>query len=170
MAKLLLKFQTTDIAWIKATDGKMIAVFALKEPIAEVKGSLITVWPQETVAISVTDVNEIRIHEDNFDQIEYDTDTKMIFCYGLMLDVARRTGQVWLVKKSFTDASNEWRNKRRTETLQSLIKEWQNRSKPVTWDRLEVMVILEQYTAHVKYWGPKARTIVEWMDKNYPAK
>ena len=118
-------FEFVGMRTTKGQDGKITAILELAEPIAQVKGSQRYEMGGNTGYYSATDVTEVRVHEDNFvDGFEFDEDGDGGEYKGeeLQLDVAKRTGEVWLVKIPFAQAANTFRSANRNDRTASIIK------------------------------------------------
>lgn len=118
-------FRFVGIRTTKGTDGKITAILELEEPLAQVKGSQRYEVGGNSGYYSASDVTEVRVHEENFvDGFEFEEDGDGGEYKGeeLQLDVAKRTGEVWLVKTPFAQAANTFRSNNRNERTANVIK------------------------------------------------
>lgn len=120
----MLALEFTGINVQKDKDGKDIAILTLAEPIPYVRGSQEVVYEGQTYPVTASDVTEIKVHEDDFNEdFSFDdgSDTGSYKGSELTLDVAKSTKSVWLRKNSFASAGNEMRSKFRNERLGKLV-------------------------------------------------
>lgn len=132
MAKISLKAKIAAVANLaldfigltvqKTQGGETVAILQLSAPLEHVRGSQEVEFQGKRVAIQASDVNEIKVHENDFnDDFQWDTDTDTGSYNGsdLILDVSK-SGQVWLRKQSFASAGQEMRTNNRNERLAKL--------------------------------------------------
>lgn len=125
LAKLsLIELFFTGITVQKTKDGESIAILQLDQPIPMVRGSQEVDFNGRRMAVTASDVIEIKVHQDDFEtnagfEWDEDTDTGSFKGSDLVLDVAK-TGQVWLKSTTFAVSGNDYRAKRRNESLAKL--------------------------------------------------
>lgn len=121
VATLSLNF--VNIRSEKASDGTMIAILELAEPKEEVIGSQTYDDNGTTRNYKAYDVEEVRVHEDDFvDGFEFDENGTTGTYNGaeLEFDVAKN-GRVWLVTEKFSQAGNRMRREGRNNRVQEII-------------------------------------------------
>lgn len=103
-----------------ASDGKRIAVLTLKNPLEEVRGSQRIPDPAsegQLVVMTAYDVSVVKVREELFDEIETENpDGTGKIKSNFRLDVAKRSGDVWLTKEPFTAVGARGRNDRQAAT------------------------------------------------------
>lgn len=117
-----LAYEFTGLTVQKTREGDNVAILQLSAPIEHVRGSQEVEFNGKRVAIEATDVTEIKVHENDFNEdFKWDTDTDTGSYEGseLILDVSK-SGQVWLRKQSFAAAGQEMRNTNRNQRLEKL--------------------------------------------------
>lgn len=121
MATLNLVFST--ITPSKDQEGKMIAILKLEEPIFEVRGSQELEYENVKRPLIAYDVQEVKVHESNMGEgFEVDDDGTVTYNGdGLVLDVAKSTKQVWLVKETFATSGNKLRTNLRQERIGKIL-------------------------------------------------
>lgn len=120
----MISLAFVDIARQKDSKGKSIAIMQLAEPIALVRGSQEFNIDGVTRPMTAADVNEIKIHEDDFvDGLFWDDETNTGGYEGsdLLLDVSQN-GVTWLRTKSFAQGSTEFRTNARQDRLRKALK------------------------------------------------
>lgn len=120
-SELSLEFSGLSIQ--RAQDKSMIAVLQLSAPLEFVRGSQEVEFNGARIPVTATDVTEVKVHQDDFDDIVWDekTDTGSYKGSSLMLDVTK-TRQVWLRSESFAAGGQKQRTKLRNERLETLVK------------------------------------------------
>lgn len=119
----MISLAFTGIARQKDSKGKVIAILQLAEPIPLVRGSQEFNIDGVTRPMTATDVNELKVHEDDFvDGLEWDEDTDTGSYNGseLLLDVSQN-GVTWLRTKSFAQGSTEFRTNARQDRLRKAL-------------------------------------------------
>lgn len=120
-----LDLEFTSLTIQKTADGKSrIAVLQLAEPIEFVRGSQeVDTGDGILQGMTATDVTEVKVIEDDFDKIDWDdtTDTGSYMGDGMVLDVAKRTGQVWLKTVPFSASAAEFRRTNQQSNLQKML-------------------------------------------------
>lgn len=121
-----LSIDFTNMTVTKAVDGSNVVILKVdpETPINYVRGSQDLDTPGGKVALEAYDVQEVKVHEnDMIDGLEWDdeTDTGSYKGSDLVLDVAKRTGDVWLRQTSFAQSGSEMRNTARNNGLNTII-------------------------------------------------
>lgn len=120
---LTLTFGFINVRPDKDRDGNLIAILTLDEPIDQVVGSQTYETDGGLRNYTAVDVEEIRVHQDNFvDGFSFDPDGTSGEYSGdeLILDVAKN-GTVWLVKEKFSQAGNRMRREFREDRTKEVI-------------------------------------------------
>ncbi len=123
---MMLNLIFTGVAVKKTADGKRIAILQLAEPIALVRGSQDVVVNGATHGVVARDVTEVQVYESDFENDpgfywDEDTNTGGYEGDGMILDVAKRSQQVWLKSTSFAASGAEYRNTAQTERYSKMI-------------------------------------------------
>ena len=121
MATLNLVF--TSLTSAKDQEGKLIAILKLEDPIFEIRGSQELEYEGLKRPLIAYDVQEVKVHESNMDEgFEVDEDGTVTYTGdGLVLDVAKSTKQVWLVKETFASSGNKLRTNLRQERIGKIL-------------------------------------------------
>ena len=114
-----VRFSFTIDAVEADKNGKKIAVLLLDTPIDRVRGTQkidVNGLPTQLV---VRDVQEVKVHEDQMDDEGFSFDleegTGVYVGSNLLLDVAKGSGDVWLVKTPFSVSVSNFRAARNME-------------------------------------------------------
>lgn len=118
--RLMLEFD--GIAIQRTVGGEVVAVLHLSKPIEEVRGSQEVEFNGARVGLRAKDVVEVKIHQDDFEGVEWDdvSDTGSYEGSDLILDVSKQ-GQVWLRSQSFAAAGSEMRRTNQNNRLVKLL-------------------------------------------------
>lgn len=121
LATLNLVFN--NLTSTKDQDGKVIAILKLEQPIGQVRGSQELDYEGQKRPLIAYDVMEVKVHESNMEEgFEVDDDGTVTYKGdGLVLDVAKSTKQVWLVKETFASSGNKMRTNLRNERIGKLL-------------------------------------------------
>lgn len=121
MSELDLEF--SDISVQRTQNNELVAVLQLSTPREFVRGSQEVDFQGQKIPITAKDVTEVKVHQNDFEGIEWDEETNTGRYKGttLSLDVSRGR-QVWLVSRSFAQAGQEFRQTRRNDRLTELVK------------------------------------------------
>jgi hypothetical protein len=127
------EFEFVNIQKDYAEDGSIIATFTLKNPIPEVVGSQSVTDGVNTERVSAFDVTHIKIHQEDMEDegISVNPDGKSgVVKTDMRLDVAKRSGEVWLTSTSLATKSREMRDSRqmsrRDQLMQAINKRKEN--------------------------------------------
>lgn len=122
MSELDLEFSGISVQ--RTTNNELIAVLQLSSPIELVRGSQEVEFQGQKIPVTAKDVTEVKVHQNDFDGIEWDDESNTGSYKGsvLSLDVAKNGRQVWMVSRSFAQAGQEFRQNRRNDRLTELVK------------------------------------------------
>lgn len=123
---MMLNLVFIGVAVKKAADGKRIAILQLADPIALVRGSQDVQVNGAMHGVVARDVTEVQVYEEDFEKYPgfyWDEETNTGGYEGdqLILDVAKRTQQVWLRSTSFAASGTEYRNSAQNERYAKMI-------------------------------------------------
>ena len=119
----LTNFTFTGLEQKLDQDGNKYVIVTLDNPIETVTGSQTVVADGETVRVIANDVTQVSIRAEYLEDegISYDPDTKKgEVNTDLMLDVAKRSLEVWLTRESFQSFGQKQRSTRTAANNQGL--------------------------------------------------
>lgn len=121
MSQLELEFSSISVQ--RTQNNELVAVLQLSSPIELVRGSQEVEFQGQRIPITAKDVTEVKVHQNDFGDIEWDseTDTGSYKGSALSWDVSK-SRQAWLVSRSFAQAGQEFRQTRRNDKLTELVK------------------------------------------------
>jgi hypothetical protein len=105
------------------SDGSRIAVLHLESPIPTVTGSQTITDGITSEKVVAYDVTTVKVHETDMDDsiIVNDDGISGSVSSDMRLDVAKRSGDVWLTATSFAKASREMREDRQTSSREKML-------------------------------------------------
>jgi len=110
----------------KTADGKKVAILQLADPIPLVRGSQDVQVNGASHGVVARDVTEVKVYEEDFEKDpgffwDEDTNTGGYNGDGMILDVAKRSQQVWLKSTSFAASGAEYRTTAQNERYAKMI-------------------------------------------------
>jgi hypothetical protein len=117
------------------SDGSIVAILTLAEPIQEVTGSQSVTDGVNSERVTAFDVTQVKIHQSEMsdDGITVNPDKKSgTVSTDLRLDVAKSTGEVWLTSKSFASMGREMRQEKQMTRRESLLDQIKARREQAT--------------------------------------
>jgi hypothetical protein len=133
------EFEFVNIQKDYAEDGSKLAIFTLKTAIPEVTGSQTVTDGVNTERVSAFDVTSVKMHEEDIaelgeNEFTLNADGKSgKISTDLRLDVAKRSGDVWLKSTSFAASGREMRESKqlsRRDQLMAAINKRKEDAKP----------------------------------------
>lgn len=117
-----LNLEFSGLSTQRTQEGELIAILQLSTPIENVRGSQEVEFQGRKIGLSATDVVEVKVHQNDFDGIEWDeaTDTGSYKGSGLILDVSKG-GQVWLRTESFAAGGQKLRRQNQEGRLATML-------------------------------------------------
>lgn len=105
------------------SDGSRIAVLHLESPIPVVTGSQTITDGVHSEKVVAYDVTTVKVHESDMDDsiMVNDDGISGSVSSDMRLDVAKRSGDVWLTATSFAKASREMREDRATSSRDKML-------------------------------------------------
>lgn len=106
------------------SDGSIVAILTLAEPLTEVTGSQTVTDGVNSEKVTAYDVYKVKIHQSEMadEGITVNPDKKSgTVSTDMRLDVAKSTGEVWLTSKSFASMGREMRQERQMSRRESLL-------------------------------------------------
>lgn len=133
LAASLLNLEFAGLSTQKTQDGDIVAVLQLSAPIEMVRGSQEIDYQGKRVPLIATDVNEVKVHQNDFEGIVWDEDTDTGSYKGsnLLLDVSKQ-GQVWLRSESFATGGQKLRRANQEGRLEKLMATMNGKSATTT--------------------------------------
>lgn len=120
------ELEFTGINFIFTEKGEKIAILQLKNALEKVNGSQ-SISDEDTgeqVRVSAWDVTEIKVNPKSMDDDGFDVDENTLagtYKGDLRLDVAKRTGEVWLVSETFNSMGRQMRSDNQKKRQGSLV-------------------------------------------------
>lgn len=105
------------------SDGSRIAVLHLETPIPVVTGSQSITDGVSSERVVAYDVTSVKVHESDMDDsiVVNDDGISGSVSSDMRLDVAKRSGDVWLTATSFAKASRDMREDRQTSSREKML-------------------------------------------------
>lgn len=109
------------------SNGGMIAIVTLDNPIEEVLGSQTIEFENQRFPLKANDVEVVKIHEDEFDELDESitvNEANGTLSYKgskAILDVAKSDKGVWLKRQSFANQGNAYRGQLQRERAGKLL-------------------------------------------------